>query len=540
MKKMIFVFLAAATLSCSSPEVRIENPITNADELSLVPQPEFVEILNQAFVMNSETTILDDSEGKSVDATEFLKDDLLRFHSLELKSEGTIARNVIQFQSSEVDSLGDEGYFLEVTPQKVLVEARNEKGMFYAVQTLLQLIVVQEDGTIIIPCVRIIDRPAFAYRGMHLDVCRHFFPVAFIKKYIDAMARHKFNNFHWHLTEDQGWRVQIESFPRLTEIGSIRKETILEKNFDPFVGDGEPYGGFYSKEEMKEIVSYAKKRSVNIIPEIEMPGHALAALAAYPEFSCTGGPFEVGTKWGVYEDVYCAGSDSVFAFLEKVLDEVCEIFPSELIHIGGDECPKNRWNTCAKCLKRMEEEGLEDANELQSYFIRRIEKYLESKGRHIIGWDEILEGGLAPGATVMSWRGEEGGIEAARMKHNVIMTPGDYCYFDHYQQEPVEKQPLAICCLTTTEDVYNYNPVPAQLSSEDRPYILGAQGNVWSEYMPDEKQVEYMAFPRLCALSEVLWSNTEKDYSGFNRRMQLHYTRLTSLDINYCKPLVLK
>jgi hexosaminidase len=344
------------------------------------------------------------------------------------------------------------------------------------------------------------------------------------------------NTFHWHLTEDQGWRIEIKKYPLLTSIGSKRKETIVEKNFDPFVGDNTAYGGFYTQDDIKEIVAYAAERFVTVVPEIEMPGHSLAVLAAYPELACTDGPFEVGTKWGVYDDVYCAGNDSVFAFLEDVLDEVVALFPSKFIHIGGDESPKTRWEVCDKCQARMKAESLKDEHELQSYFIRRIENYLLTKDRYIIGWDEILEGGLAPQATVMSWRGEAGGIEAAKQGHKVIMTPGQPCYFDHYQSEDKDSEPLAIGGFNSVEAVYNYKPIPEELPVENQKYILGAQANVWTEYMPNAEHVEYMVFPRLCALSEVVWTaEKEKDFANFSTRLERHKLRLQSWGVNYRK-----
>jgi hexosaminidase len=362
---------------------------------------------------------------------------------------------------------------------------------------------------------------------MHLDVGRHFFPVEFIKKYIDLLASYKLNTFHWHLTEDQGWRIEIKKYPRLTEIGSKRKDT---------TGDGTPYGGFYTQEQIREVVKYANERFVAIVPEIEMPGHSLAALTAYPELSCTGGPFEVGTKWGVFEDVYCAGNEKTFNFLKDVLNEVIALFPGKYIHIGGDECPKNRWKVCAKCQRRMKVNNLKSEEELQSYFIRKIDRFLASKGRKLVGWDEILEGGLSKGAAVMSWRGTEGGIAAAKSGHDVVMTPTSHCYFDYYQGIP-EKEPKAIGGFIPIDTVYLFEPVPPSLPVKQAKYILGAQGNVWTEYIADEKHAEYMVLPRLLAMSEVVWSDkNSRNFEDFKVRLEGHFPRLSTRGYNFRKP----
>jgi hexosaminidase len=361
------------------------------------------------------------------------------------------------------------------------------------------------------------------------------FPVAFIKKYIDALAMLKMNTFHWHLTEDQGWRIEIKKYPKLQEIAAYRKETLMgHYSKKPQRYDGKRYGGFYTQAQIKDIVAYAENRFVTIIPEIEMPGHSQAAIAAYPELGCLGEQAEVATEWGVFEHIYCT-KDETFDFLEDVLDEVIALFPSKYIHIGGDEAPKSKWKACKICQQRIKDEGLKDEHELQSYFISRIEKYLNSKGRQIIGWDEILEGGLAPNATVMSWRGTEGAIEAAKQHHNVILTPGSHCYFDYYQSENKD-EPLAIGGYIPLEKVYSFNPVPDELSNRQSKYVLGAQGNVWTEYMLNSKHVEYMVFPRILAMSEVDWSTLKnKDYSNFEQRVKYFFKRLDALDINYSK-----
>ena len=439
--------------------------------------------------------------------------------------------------------LTDEGYILEVKTNAVVIRAKTAAGAFYAVQTLRQLFPPEFGGTHsygsvkwVAPACLVQDAPRFAYRGMHLDVSRHFFQPVFVKKYIDMLAMHKFNTFHWHLTDDQGWRVEIKKYPELQRTASCRKETLIGHYSDmPERFDGKKYCGFYTQREIKDIVDYAKKRFITIIPEIEMPGHALAALSAYPELGCTGGPYEAATKWGIFEDVFCAGNEKTFAFLDDVMTEVCEMFPSTYIHIGGDECPKTRWEKCPKCQKRMKDEGLKDAHELQSYFIRRMEKTLALHNRKIIGWDEILEGGLAPTATVMSWRGTEGGIAAARAGHDAIMSPGTHCYFDHYQGDPAT-EPTAIGGLTTLEKAYSYEPVPEGLSPEQAKHILGAQGNVWTEYMPKSEQVEYMAFPRAFALAEAVWTpKSKRNWTDFTTRIQPHMARLEASGLKFSR-----
>ncbi len=439
--------------------------------------------------------------------------------------------------------LPEEGYRLEVSPEGIVLAAKTDRGAFYGVQTLRQLLPADfENGSfdgrsLKIPALSIADAPRFAYRGMHLDVGRHFFPVDFIKKYIDALAMLKMNTFHWHLTEDQGWRIEIKKYPKLQEVAAYRPETLIGHYSDqPHQFDKTRYGGYYTQEEVKEVVAYAAERFVTIIPEIEMPGHAQAAIAAYPELGCTGQPIEVATKWGVFEDIYCA-KDETFDFLEDVLDEVLALFPGEYIHIGGDEAPKTRWESCSNCQRRIREEGLANEHELQSYFITRIEKYLNSKGRQIIGWDEILEGGLAPNATVMSWRGVSGAIEAAKQGHKVVMTPTSHCYFDYYQSEN-EGEPLAIGGYLPLEKVYSFDPVPAELTETEASYVLGAQGNIWTEYLPSAELVEYMAFPRILAMSEIDWTAPEqKDYPSFVKGVEGIFSRLDALNINYANHL---
>lgn len=437
------------------------------------------------------------------------------------------------------EDLNAAAYILTITEKGVLLQGGSPEGVFYGMQSLLQLIQQQFSAAfpIDLPCVHIEDEPAFAYRGMHLDVGRHFFPVDFIKKYIDLLARYKMNRFHWHLTEDQGWRIEIKQYPKLQEVAAFRKETLIgHYNDTPQKYDGTPYGGYYTQEEVKDVVKYAQERFITIIPEIEMPGHAQAALAAYPELSCAGGPIETATKWGVFDEVYCP-TEATFTFLENVLTEVMDLFPSEYIHIGGDECPKTKWKESAFCQQLIKEKNLKDEHGLQSYFISRMEAFLNKNGRQIIGWDEILEGGLAPNATVMSWRGEQGGIDAAKQGHDVIMTPTSHCYLDYYQfQHPDE--PLAIGGYLPIEKVYSYHPIPEELSNEEASYIKGVQGNLWTEYVATPEKVEYMAFPRGLAIAEIGWTQkSNKDFGHFIKRLEQHLKWLKRENVNAANPL---
>jgi hexosaminidase len=519
-----------------------QNPAPNP--FNIIPLPQNIEVKKGMFTLKPDTRIYI-PEGQA-------EWDLPAQYLAAITATSTTFRLIIQpfkkFKEAKANAIyflpdpsivSDEGYALEVKSSAVLIRAKTAAGAFYAVQTLRQLFPPEFGGNHsygavnwVAPCCLIQDSPRFAYRGMHLDVGRHFFPPVFVKEYIDLLAMHKFNTFHWHLTEDQGWRIEIKKFPELQRVASCRNETLIgHYNDQPHRFDGKKYCGFYTQREIKDIVEYAKKRFVTIIPEIELPGHSLAALSAYPELGCTGGPYEVATKWGIFDDVYCAGNEKTFNFLDDVLAEVCSLFPGKYIHIGGDECPKARWEKCPKCQKRMKDEGLKDAHELQSYFIKRIERTLALHERKLIGWDEILEGGLAPTATVMSWRGTEGGIAAAKAGHDAIMTPASHCYFDHYQSDP-NTEPLAIGGFTTLEKVYSYEPIPEGLTDQQAKHILGAQGNVWTEYMPKPEQVKYMAFPRAAALAEVVWSpKGKRNWADFARRIPQHISRLEAAGV---------
>jgi hexosaminidase len=458
----------------------------------------------------------------------------------------------VYFIEAPAGKMGPEDYRLTIEPDRIGIVAASPKGYFYATQSLLQLlppeafspqVVKKLDGAAggwAAPCVQIEDQPRFGYRGLMLDVGRHFFPVSFVKRYIDLLALHKMNTFHWHLTDDQGWRIEIKRYPNLTRIGSQRDSTILGhagRNNAAYTGryDGQPYGGFYTQDDIREVVRYAQSKFVTIVPEIEMPGHAMAALASYPELGANPDKlYRPATTWGVMEDVFFP-RETTFQFLENVLTEVLDLFPGPYIHVGGDECPKRTWRESRFCQELMRKEGLKDVHELQSFFIRRIDKFLTAKGRKLIGWDEILEGGLSPNATVMSWRGVNGGIEAARQNHDVVMTPSTHVYLDYYQADPkTTPQPLAIGGLLPLEKVYGYDPVPTELSAEQAKRILGVQANLWTEYIATPAQAEYMLFPRACAVAEVGWSPKECcTFADFQSRLQTHLRRLDVLGINY-------
>ncbi|MGS2741517.1 beta-N-acetylhexosaminidase [Sinomicrobium sp. M5D2P17] len=514
----------------------------NVEKVGVIPQPLEIEFQNDVFVLDEDTKILFPESFSQV-AT-FFSDYVNNRSEIRMEKTDEDSRNTVVFLEDGTIT-NEEGYKLSVAPKKIIISAATPKGAFYAIQSLRQLMPValesgnyRENGEkeIAIPTVEIYDEPRFAYRGQMLDVGRHFFPVEFVKKYIDLMAMFKFNTFHWHLTEDQGWRIEIKKYPKLTEVGAYRDSTVIGHYKDePRKWDTNRYGGFYTQEEVKEVVKYAQERFVTVIPEIEMPGHSEAALASYPELGCTGGPYQVQGLWGIHSNIYCT-KEETFTFLEGVLDEVMELFPSKYIHIGGDEAPKEKWEQCDICQALIRSEGLADEHELQSYFIQRIEKYLNSKGREIIGWDEILEGGLAPNATVMSWRGIEGAVEAAKQHHDVIMTPTAYCYLDYYQykEDKENKDPLAIGGYLPLEKVYSFEPIPEELTAEEAKYVLGSQVNLWTEYIDSPEKVEYMEYPRAIAMGEVAWSAKEnKDYNNFLYRLEPVIKRLDAMGVKY-------
>lgn len=430
-------------------------------------------------------------------------------------------------------SLAPEAYKIKVAKKNVKVRASGLNGFLYAVQTLMQMLPE-------IPCCTIEDAPRFAYRGLHLDVARHFFDVPVIKRYIDLMALHKMNTFHWHLTDDQGWRIEIRTYPELTSRGSVRKQTLIGHHHTSNEYDGIPYGGHYTQDEIREVVAYAASKGITVIPEIDLPGHMLAALTAYPHLGCTGGPYELWCKWGVSDDVLCPGKPETFDFIEGVLDEIMELFPSKYIHIGGDECPKVRWEKCPDCQSLISTLGLVDDDDhsaehyLQSYVISRVEKYLNDRGRMIIGWDEILEGGLAPNSTVMSWHGEAGGLEAARQGHDVIMTPNTYYYLDYHQGTDLDREPLGIGGYLPLKKCYSYEPYVGGMTDEEKSHILGVQANLWTEYIKTEEHIHYMLLPRIAALSEVQWCDADrKDYARFLDSMDEMCGLYASLGYNY-------
>lgn len=500
-----------------------------SDRISVVPRPARLEVASGEFRLTESSRIVvdpDTSEARAVG--EYLASHLRQATGLDIKTAspgGAAATGTILLSARDAfRAIGQEGYELHIAPDSCAVKAFTPHGLFLGVQTIRQLLPSEKAAAL--PCVHITDRPRYRHRGMLLDCGRHFMSKDFVKRTIDLLAYHKMNVLHWHLTEDQGWRLEIKKYPKLTEVGAWRQAT---RDSEQPRDAGGRYGGFYTQEDVREIVAYAKSRYVTIIPEIEVPGHSLAALASYPELSCTGGPFEVSTRWGVHDDVYCAGNDKTFEFLHDVLSEVIELFPSELIHIGGDECPKARWKTCPKCQARIKAEGLKNEHELQSYFIRRIEKLLSAKGRRLIGWDEILEGGLAPNATVQSWRGMGGAVAAATSGHDVISSPTSHCYLDYAQaQGPGEPTMMGFIPLET---VYQFEPTPPELSADQAKHVLGLEGNMWTEHAP-QPLVDRQVFPRLCALAEVAWfPKQSRNWDDFSLRLKAHYRRLSALGV---------
>ena len=545
MRKANAILLLVAAGLLSGPAVEA------GESLALLPQPLRVERKAGAFALNRDTAILIDKG--FADATGVAKQLAARirrgtgFDLAVTPWDGkTATQNAIVLTAKNADAaLGTEGYTLDVTADGVVIAASAGSGLFYGVQTLLQLLPPQvfsptkaeRSVAWAIPAVRIEDRPRFRWRGLLLDVARHFFSKEEVKNFLDLMAQHKFNTLHVHLTDDQGWRVEIKRYPKLTQIGGWRKD--IGFGLDPKQGtaygsDGR-YGGFFTQEDVREIVAYAKARYVTVVPEIEMPGHAGAALSVYPELSCTGGPFDINVDGGIFHGIYCPGNEAAFAFLQNVLAEVLELFPSQRICICGDEVPKDTWRKCGKCQARMRAENLKNEDELQSYFVRRIEKYLNAHGRILVGADEILEGGLAPNATVFSWRGTGGGITAANAGHDVIMIPTSHCYFDYYQAKAGE--PKAIGGFLPLETVYSFEPIPPSLAADRVKYILGTGGCLWSEYFPNYAHVQYMTYPRACAMAEVAWTDPKlKNWENFRNRLETHLQRLRAQGINY-RPL---
>jgi hexosaminidase len=514
----------------------------------VIPQPVRLDLQNASFLLTPATVVVADkllsAEARELSAMlspatgyafPVVAGAKKRIPAIELKLDPSL------------DGLGEEGYQLKVIPGRITIRARKAAGIFYGFQSLRQILPpqifrqAQVSGVEwSVPCVEIEDYPRFKWRGAMLDTARHFMPREFIKKFIDLLALHKMNSFHWHLTDDQGWRIEIRKYPKLTEVGAWRKETLVGRLTNEKAAnlkfDGIPHGGFYTQDDIREVVRYALERHINVVPEIELPGHAQAAIAAYPERGCTGEPVEVLTKWGVSPYLFNV-REQTLTFLEDVLAEVMELFPSRYIHTGGDETVKTQWKASAEVQARIKELGLKNEDELQAYVTRRMEQFLSSKGRRLIGWDEILEGGLAPGATVMSWRGEKGGIAAAKAGHDVVMAPTTYTYFDYLQSKDAAKEPLAIGGFIPLEKVYGYEPISKEIPPEYAKHVLGAQGQLWTEYLQTSRQVEYMAFPRISALAEVTWTPPEKkNYEDFQARLKAHLERLKILDVNF-RPL---
>ena len=531
--------LALACTSCARQDIEASYQV--------VPLPQEVSLNAEAPFRLNRNTLIAYPEGNDLlkRNAEFLAEYIGQATGFVLPTQGLAegkepAKHSIVLGLS-ADIANKEGYVLDVQADNVFLNGQTPNGVFYGIQTLRKAIPAQTTATdILLPAGVINDEPRFPYRGLHLDVSRHFFPLEFIKEYIDLLALHNMNTFHWHLTDDQGWRIEIKRYPKLTEVGAMRNRTVIGKNSGKY--DNTPYGGFYTQEEAREIVEYARERYIDVIPEVDLPGHMLAALAAYPELGCTGGPYEVCPEWGIFEDVLCIGNDKTFEFLEGVMEEIIDIFPSRYIHIGGDECPRTRWQSCPKCQARIKAEGLKaDKNHtaedrLQSYCMTRIEKFLNAHGRQIIGWDEILDGDVAPNATVMSWRGMEGGIKAAQLGHDVIMVPTSYAYLDYYQTDDLTDEPFGIGGYVPVEKVYSLEPVPATLTAEQAKHILGAQANLWTEYILTPEHAEYMILPRIAALCEVQWTQPEKkDFQDFAKRL-VSLMKLYQRDgLNYAK-----
>jgi hexosaminidase len=524
-----FASLLVATLAFSA--IAFAQP----GDVNIIPKPVSVEYGRGSFAFSNKTKIVAaDKPGREI--ADLLNDFLSKNYGFKLAVvKKRPANDAIVFDTVTVKDLS-ESYEIQIDANAVRISG-SQRGMFYGLQSFLQILPVKYSGSIELPYMAVGDLPRFKYRGMHLDVARHFMPVSFVKKFIDLMSQYKFNTFHWHLTEDQGWRIEIKKYPKLTEIGSKRPESHEGSYSTIFKGDGRPVEGFYTQEEIKDVVAYARARFINVIPEIELPGHASAALAAYPQFGCKADyKYEVKKTWGIFKEVYCP-TEETFKFLEDVLDETIKLFPdSPYIHVGGDEVLKDHWKESAFVQELKKRENLKDEHEVQSYFVRRMEKFINSKGKKMIGWDEILEGGVAPNATIMSWRGMKGGIEAAKAKHDVIMTPTDYVYFDYGQGDPAY-EPLNIGSYVPLEKVYAFEPVPPELTADEAKYVIGGQANLWTEYLETPAAVEYMAFPRMIALAEVLWSRAgNRDFAEFSNRLAGNLPRLDGQNVNYRIP----
>lgn len=527
MKRVSFNLMGVLCILFSTCFYACSEKRTLNSDYEIIPKPLDVNCKGDAsfLLKDGVYVIYPENNQKMQDNAEFLVDYVEKQTGVKLTSHAGMPVNGAICLTLDLNDDNAEAYKLIVNDKRVCISGASEAGVFYGIQTLRKSLPVAQDINVNLSAVEIYDKPRFAYRGAMLDVARHFYTVDEVKTFIDMLALHNINRFHWHLTDDQGWRIEIKKYPKLMSVASERKETVVGRWYSG-IYDGKPYGGYYTQDELRDVIDYAAKRHITIIPEVDLPGHMQAALTAYPELGCTGGPYEVRTIWGVSQDVLCVGNDFTLQFVKDVLSEVADIFPSEYIHIGGDECPKVRWEKCPKCQERIKSLGLKsDAKHtkeqrLQSYMIQEAAKYLKEKGKRIIGWTEILEGGLVPDATLMSWIGESGGIEAAHQHHDVIMTPNTYLYFDYYQSKKVEDEPLAIGGYLPIEKTYNYEPMPKELTKEEQQYIKGVQANLWTEYIPVFSQVQYMVLPRLGAVAEVQWTDpSKKDYKGFLRRV---------------------
>lgn len=527
MKRISFNLMGVLCILFSTCFYACSEKRTLNSDYEIIPKPLDVNCKGDAsfLLKDGVAVIYPENNRKMQDNAEFLVDYVERQTGVKLTSHAGMPVDGAICLTLDLSDDNAEAYKLIVDDKRVCISGASEAGVFYGIQTLRKSLPVAQDINVNLSAVEIYDKPRFAYRGAMLDVARHFYTVDEVKTFIDMLALHNINRFHWHLTDDQGWRIEIKKYPKLMSVASERKETVVGRWYSG-IYDGKPYGGYYTQDELRDVIDYAAKRHITIIPEVDLPGHMQAALTAYPELGCTGGPYEVRTIWGVSQDVLCVGNDFTLQFVKDVLSEVADIFPSEYIHIGGDECPKVRWEKCPKCQERIKSLGLKsDAKHtkeqrLQSYMIQEAAKYLKEKGKRIIGWTEILEGGLVPDATLMSWIGESGGIEAAHQHHDVIMTPNTYLYFDYYQSKKVEDEPLAIGGYLPIEKTYNYEPMPKELTKEEQQYIKGVQANLWTEYIPVFSQVQYMVLPRLGAAAEVQWTDpSKKDYKDFLRRV---------------------
>lgn len=527
MKRISFNLMGVLCILFSTCFYACSEKRTLNSDYEIIPKPLDVNSKGDAsfLLKDGVAVIYPENNQKMQDNAEFLVDYVEKQTGVKLTSHAGMPVDGAICLTLDLSDDNAEAYKLIVNDKRVCISGASEAGVFYGIQTLRKSLPVAQDINVNLSAVEIYDKPRFAYRGAMLDVARHFYTVDEVKTFIDMLALHNINRFHWHLTDDQGWRIEIKKYPKLMSVASERKETVVGRWYSG-IYDGKPYGGYYTQDELRDVIDYAAKRHITIIPEVDLPGHMQAALTAYPELGCTGGPYEVRTIWGVSQDVLCVGNDFTLQFVKDVLSEVADIFPSEYIHIGGDECPKVRWEKCPKCQERIKSLGLKsDAKHikeqrLQSYMIQEAAKYLKEKGKRIIGWTEILEGGLVPDATLMSWIGESGGIEAAHQHHDVIMTPNTYLYFDYYQSKKVEDEPLAIGGYLPIEKTYNYEPMPKELTKEEQQYIKGVQANLWTEYIPVFSQVQYMVLPRLGAAAEVQWTDpSKKDYKDFLRRV---------------------